>query len=207
MKQKMGILFILMGTLSGCVQFPVQKNSTVISSQSAGASSENVSIVEGDTALIIASRQGNLAQVKALLANGVDVNARNTQESTALMVASKAGHVAVIKELAKNPHLDIEATDWNFDTALMMAVQNQQLEAVKALLDIGADANFMKAGMSVLIAASYKGNAPIVQALLEAGANADWTDENGETALDVAVNNNHPAVVAVLYQHQAKKQK
>ena len=61
---------------------------------------------------------------------------------------------------------------------------------------------FMKAGMSVLIAASYKGNAPIVQALLEAGANAAWADENGETALDVALANNYPAVAAVLCQHQ-----
>ena len=109
--------------------------------------------------------------------------------------------------MGTNKKLDLEATDWNFDTALMLAVRSQQVAAVKTLLDMGANANFMKAGMSVLIAASYQGNAEIVQALLDAGANADWVDENNESALDVAINTNKPEVAAVLREYQNKNKK
>ncbi len=209
MKQFLLVINIL--ALAGCVTGIAQQSSrtsvaqvydTVNQAAKHVMADVNTIAAAGDTPLIVASRQGNRQTVQALLVSGVDVNAANAQGTTALMAASQAGQAEIIKLLGTNKKLDLEATDANFDTALMMAVQRQQLEAVKALLALGANANFMKAGMSVLIAASYKGNASIVQALLEAGANADWADENGETALDVAVANNYPAVAEVLRRHQ-----
>ena len=209
MKKRFMILCLLAVIETGCIGLPAKQNAAIPASQPAmrAASLEEHSTEPGDTPLIIASRQGNVAQVKALLASGADVNATNEQETTALMAASQAGHVEVIKELTAVQTLELDRMDLNSDTALMQAVQHNQLAAVQALLAAGADPESLKAGMSALIAASYQGNVEIVQALLDAGANAAWADENGETALDVAANNNHPAVVAVLYQHQAKKQK
>lgn len=209
MKQVLPVIGAL--ALIGCVTESTQQTARASAAQVYNTVSQaatrvmndvNTITVAGDTPLIVASRQGNRQQVQASLASGADVNAANAQGTTALMAASQAGQAEIIKLLGTNKKLDLEATDANFDTALMIAVQRQQLESVKALLALGANANFMKAGMSVLIAASYKGNAPIVQALLEAGANAAWADENGETALDVALANNYPAVAAVLRQHQ-----
>ena len=185
---------------------PIQYNTnTQFVQQVSAVSNTNVAAMEGDTPLILASRQGDLKTVKTLLTSGVDVNATNAKDFTALMVASQQGHVEIIKALATNKKLDLEAMNWNSDTALMIAVQNNRLEAVKALLDIGANPNSAKAGMTVLIAASYGGNAEIVRALLEAGADANMVDENNESALDVAINTNKPAVVAVLREYHKKK--
>ena len=198
----------------GCELIPTQESASVPAANTYTAVSQAVSrvmtdvnalAVEGDTPLIIASRQGNLKTVQTLLAAGADVNATNSKQTTALMAASEAGHADIIKALGTRKQLDLEAMDWNMDTALMLAVRHQQAAAVDALLALGANVNFMKAGMSVLIAASYQGNAAIVQALLDAGANADWADENGETALDVAVARNFTDVAAVLRKHQNNK--
>ena len=214
MKKSIVVIWSALGLVAGCELIPAQQSASVPATNTYATVSQTASrvmadvnalAVEGDTPLIIASRQGNLKAVETLLATGVDVNAANSKGTTALMAASKAGHVDVIKALATNKQLDLEAMDWNMDTALMMAVQNQQVETVKTLLSLGANANFMKAGMSVLIAASYRGNASIVQALLDAGANADWVDENNESALDVAVANNYTDVVTVLRRHQNSK--
>lgn len=213
MKKTLAAICAALGAV-GCELIPAQESpsvpvvntyTTVSQAASRVMADVNAMTVEGDTPLIVASRQGNLKAVQALLAAGADVNATNSKQTTALMAASEAGHVDIINALGGSKQLDLEAMDWNMDTALMLAVRNQQVDAVKALLALGANANFMKAGMSVLIAASYKGNAAMVQALLDNGANADWADENGETALDVAIAHNHADVAAVLRKHQNSK--
>ncbi len=209
-------LLVVISVGIGCTEAQMQQITSTFSTsqynaqtrsvqQTTSLSNTQATTVEGDTPLILASRQGDLKTVQALLASGADVNATNSQGTTALMAASEAGYADIIKALGTNKQLDLEATDRNFDTALMLAVRKQQEPAVKALLDLGANVNFMKAGMSVLIAASYQGNAEIVRDLLDAGANADWVDENNESALDVAVNTNKPAVAAVLREYQNKK--
>lgn len=209
-------MFIVILVSAGCTEAQKQQVTSIFSAntynnvnqtiqQAAAVSSAQVAAMEGDTPLILASRRGDLKAVQTLLAGGADVNAANEKGFTSLMAASQEGHVEVIKALSANKKLDLEAMNWNMDTALMLAVQNNQLEAVKALLAIGAQPNYAKAGMTVLIAASYKGNPDIVRALLEAGADASVVDENNESALDVALNTNKPAVAAVLREYQNKK--
>ena len=211
MKKFMIGLFAL--ATMGCMLSPTQESLSVSAQNtyttdkqpsSRIAVGENAMAVEGDTPLIVASRQGNLQAVQTLLATGADVNAANTKGTTPLMAAGEAGHADVIKVLGGNKQLDLETMDWNMDTALMLAVRNQQADAVKALIDLGANVNFMKAGMSVLIAASYQGNVEIVKALLDGGADTAWADENGDTALDVALATNHPQIAALLQQYSRR---
>jgi ankyrin repeat protein len=52
-----------------------------------------------EVSLFHASEVGDLAQTKALLATGSDVNARTTSGATALMVASQNGHIEVVQAL------------------------------------------------------------------------------------------------------------
>lgn len=199
---------VVLGLLSvifigiGCSESQKQQSPVIPTTSSL---STNVLVMEGDTPLISASRRGDVKAAKALLASGADVNATNAKGFTPLMVASQEGNVDVINVLATDKKIDLEAMNWNADTALLIAVQNNRLEAVKTLLNIGAQPNYAKAGMTVLIAASYKGNPDIVRALLEAGADPNMVDENNESALDVAINTNKPAVVAVLREYQSKK--
>ncbi|MGH8067083.1 MAG: ankyrin repeat domain-containing protein [Candidatus Entotheonellia bacterium] len=54
-----------------------------------------------DTALIQASGNGNLEEVRALLAKGADVNARNKWGDTALKWASAKGNLGIVRLLKK----------------------------------------------------------------------------------------------------------
>ena len=66
----------------------------------------------GITALYMASQNGHVEVVKALLQDGrVDVNHRRTTDgATALFAASAMGHVEVVKALLKNEKVDFNLT-------------------------------------------------------------------------------------------------
>lgn len=72
-------------------------------------------------------------------------------------------------------------------------------DAVKALLDNGADANQVNHnGVTALHCASWHGHTSIVQLLCEAGANIHLTEPNGSTALQIAQLKHHDEIVALL---------
>src|SRR5436853_78069 len=55
----------------------------------------------GETPLLTAARTGRLGPVKALLARGADLNAREAKGQTALMWAAAEGHVEIVDALLK----------------------------------------------------------------------------------------------------------
>tara|TARA_B110000503_G_scaffold128849_1_gene200446 strand:- start:1443 stop:1817 length:375 start_codon:yes stop_codon:yes gene_type:complete len=73
-------------------------------------------------------------------------------------------------------------------TPLMRAAFFGHYEAVKLLLDRGADINkaHRRSGHTPLIVAAGGGEAKVVKLLLERGADKSLTDIRGETALDKA---------------------
>ena len=67
---------------------------------------------------------GDLATVRALLANPVDVNNRNDDNGwTVLMVADGGDHVDVVAELVAHPEIDVNARGENDRTALHLAAE------------------------------------------------------------------------------------
>lgn len=75
-------------------------------------------------------------------------------------------------------------------TPLHLAVRQGQAETVKALLDAGADVNFVSAGdqTSPLLMATINGQFDLALYLLERGADPRLASENGVTPLYAAVN-------------------
>lgn len=101
----------------------------------------NTASPEGETALMIAARTGVPAAVKLLLDRGADVNARESWRSqTPLMWAAAEGHAAVVKLLVERG-ADIRARSNAGWSALLFAVREAKLDAVRMLLDLGADVN------------------------------------------------------------------
>jgi ankyrin repeat protein len=77
--------------------------------------------------------EGDLTEVKAMLAAGVNVNAkRDDANVTALILASQNGHLEVVQFLLDaGADVNVETNDGA--TALMVAAHNCHLEVVQAL--------------------------------------------------------------------------
>jgi len=103
--------------------------------------------------LVWAARRGDIAAIRALAASGVDLN------------ASSATGLRFIFP-------DFDHVRW---TAIKHAVQKQQVEAVRVLLEWGAEPDATDPGntaTALFIAASYN-NRTMVKLLLDAGADVN----------------------------------
>ncbi len=88
--------------------------------------------------LIKAAASGNYSEVKRLIEEGADVNARDRVGETALMGASWNGHTEVVKLLIE-AEADINAQDNWGHTALKLASKEGHTEIVKLLREASAE--------------------------------------------------------------------
>jgi outer membrane protein assembly factor BamB len=112
--------------------------------------------------LLAAARKGDADRVKALLAQGADVNAKNVYGATALNYAADGGHLAVVKLLLAHK-ADVNAKDTFYKAApLTWAVMRGHADIVGALVEAGA------AGADdALQSAAVAGRTAVVQAILD----------------------------------------
>mmetsp|Transcript_19113 Transcript_19113/g.30907 ORF Transcript_19113/g.30907 Transcript_19113/m.30907 type:complete len:257 (-) Transcript_19113:445-1215(-) len=123
------------------------------------------------TPLHHAAEEGDDLAITALISMGADVNEADSEGQTPLMTAASWGHAASCRLLAKVSGTDIDRKDDGGDTALHEAARADELEALVALLDLGADVDPRnKLGATPLIVASHAGHKAICKALIHAGA-------------------------------------
>jgi ankyrin repeat protein len=165
----------------------------------------NASLPGGETALMTVARAGDVGAVKVLLARGADVNAREaTRGQTALMWAAAVGNTAAIQALLTSG-ADVRARGFrpsgdfvgagspeerrakattlvtgrpnNTFTPLLFAVLEGHIDAVRALLDGGADANDRtEEGVTALALAIINTHFELAAYLLERGADPNASD-------------------------------
>src|SRR4026209_1433920 len=83
-------------------------------------------------------KQGDMEKVKADLAAGIDVNAKNKYGATALLFTSDKGNVEMLKLLLEHG-ADVNAKDTFYGgTPVTFAAFNGHVDAVKLLLQKGA---------------------------------------------------------------------
>lgn len=120
---------------------------------------------------------------RALVA-GVDPNVRDGDGQAALYVALRNESWKAVQALLDHPGLQVDATNANGETPLMMAALRGQVSWMQRLVERGAAVN--KAGWGPL---HYAASGPAVQAvewLLGRGAAVDARSPNGTTALMMA---------------------
>lgn len=145
--------------------------------------------------LLHAVREGDPEAVKALLAEGADVNAKDGDGWTALMLAIVKGHLDAARALLCEG-ADVHSKNNRGWTALRFAVSMDDSEAVRLLLEMGADVNDKDdEGNTALMQAAGEKSVESLILLLVNGADTDIKNHAGETALTIAARHGYPEIV------------
>jgi ankyrin repeat protein len=160
------------------------------------------SAVQSQDRLYSAIRDNDLRQIKALLDEGVNVNAEGPDGITPLMAAAETGSVEAMKMLVDR-RADVNAKDAFGSTALMLSVPDAK--KVRLLLDHDADVNVAaRSGRTALIIAAFANpSAEVVRMLLAKGANVAVMDQRKVTPLNAATFGNDTATVRLLLDASA----
>lgn len=174
--------------------------------------SANIQSILRNADLLVACESGNAAEVRKLLAAGVDPNARRNSGATALSYAVAGRHADVVRALL-DAKADPNRTSFGL-APLFLAAENSDVEIIKLLLKAGANVNEplqavdedmkVRNGDTALIASASPGvSAAATQALLAAGANVNARADNGKTAVMQAIASENLAVLKVLLDARA----
>lgn len=154
----------------------------------------NASYDQGQTPLHLAIKRGLLERdshaqylLKTLLELGAAVDLPDGSGNTPLHLAAEPGRLAFLQGLLpKVTPAQLNQPNLHGHSPLHAAILNNNLEAVQALIDEGADMRLTDFhGKNALHLAAARGYAHIVQALLAAGADKTSKTSDGKTALEL----------------------
>ena len=135
----------------------------------------------------------SLEFIKDLIAKGADVNAHEGGGRTILMdaITEKASNAIINFLISKGANVN-ERTDAGM-TALHFACFDNNKEAVKILIESGADVNAISDDTitPLIIASGVSKDSDIINYLLEAGVDVKFVDKHGNTARDYAKENTY----------------
>ena len=117
-----------------------------------------------------AAQSGDLAQVRAVLATGVDVDSLTSYGETALHYAACQGHTACLKALLA-AGASVHLVGKHGSTPLSLASMNRDAACVRAVIAAGADVNYVdRYGDAAFTLALRRGHRRVLKILLRAGA-------------------------------------
>jgi ankyrin repeat protein len=152
-----------------------------------------------DLRLVVAAQEGDVRQVRALIAARVDVNTPRPDGTTPLMWAAHRDDLEMTTLLLE-AGATVDATDEQGVSPLALAAENGSVTLVNRLLSAGAAARRAQVnGVTPLMIAARVGSVPVVSALLAAGADPSTAiPSTGQTALMWATAERHHEVVRAL---------
>lgn len=134
-----------------------------------------------DTQLLTAAKKGDASAVKAALAEGADVNAKDGQDETALILAAKNGDLPLVKILTE-AKADLNAAGKSTLTALHVASQRGDFEMAKYLIAQGANINARSSlGWTPLSLAMLNNHTELAVLLRHGGGKATESIEKDDT--------------------------
>ena len=138
--------------------------------QYAPADVRSPSEIADECPLCIAAKQGNIAEMKRILASGEHPDTTTDNGTTPLSYASKYGGYEAAKVML-DAGANVNASNKKGGTALMGAADAGRIEVVRMLLDAGANLNAKtSAGWTALGMAKYKEQAEVIRFLEAMGA-------------------------------------
>jgi len=153
---------------------------------------------DGDHLLMYAALYSSVACMELLVEKGCNVNAKNSLDETALMWAV---HDLEKMKLLLQHGADVNARAKTGNTPLLIAsIGHGKYDAVKLLLDKGADASTLNNKKeNALIRAALFGDTATVSLLLSKGIDVDAMAADSTTALfNATLNANRPVIFQLL---------
>ena len=148
---------------------------------------------KGETALLIATHQNNLAIAKMLIDAGADINKQDAIQDSAYLYAGAQGKTEILAYMLRHQDPDPNVVNRYGGNALIPAAEKGHLDNVKLLLEDGrTDINHQNDfGYTALIEVvaltdGSKVYQDIAKELLKHDADTKLRDNNGKTALDYA---------------------
>lgn len=161
------------------------------------------------TPLEHACLQGNVEIAKILVEHGAKVDGLEVKGKP-LYNAAKSGNTDVVEYLIKKGasvnSIPKYSDGSGGESALMAASYNGQFEAVKLLIENGADVNYSDENVdkdTAIIWDAGQGSRHIVEYLVQKGAKIDYQNEKGQTALMRAASQGQLDNVKVLIKYNA----
>ena len=151
--------------------------------------------------LIEAIKASDAEALRDLLAQAVDIDAREADGTTALHWAAHKGDAEAVRLLLA-AGADVDAANRYAVTPLLLACARGSAPVVEALLAAGADPNTtLPEGETALMTAARTGSVRVIRMLLAGGAHLGAREHwRGQTALMWAAAENHPAAVHALIE-------
>lgn len=161
----------------------------------------NTTDPQGNTLLMIATREKNLELVRFLLDNRANAQKHNRYGDTALMIAALQGTEEIVKLLLERK-TEPSQPGWN---ALHYAAFENHAKIGALLLAAGADVNALAPnGSTALMLAAKRGHLEMVRLLVGAKAELNQIDSVEGTALDMAIQAKHTDVADFLRRAGAR---
>ncbi|MHC4463040.1 MAG: ankyrin repeat domain-containing protein [Planctomycetota bacterium] len=153
---------------------------------------------ESDEPLHRAIQHGDVNNVRNLIEEGADVNAKDGSGRIPLGYAAEKGNMEIV-ELLFAAGADVNGKGHDGQLPFVWASEMGHLDIAKLLILEGTDVTDMdNGGSTCLIWAAWKGRTELAEMLIDRGADVNSKDHNGGTALHDAVRGGHKEMVELL---------
>ena len=151
-----------------------------------------------------AAMRGDMAAVRKLITEKVDVNAPQPDGATALQWAVYRGDRPML-EVLLGAGANVKAANREGSTPMWLAAVRGDADILSTLIAAGADANEpMPLGRTPLMVAARTGNVEAIKVLIDHGANVNAKETaRGTTPLMWAADEGHSAAMKFLIDHGA----
>lgn len=157
----------------------------------------------GETALLIAVREGRTEAARAMIAAGADINAQAKNQDTPWLLAGALGRAEILRAMIPAGP-DFAIRNRYGGNALIPACERAHVEAIKVLLGTRIDVNHVNnLGWTCLLEVAILGDGgprhqEAARLVLAAGADPNLADGNGATALAHARAAGHGALAEII---------
>lgn len=158
------------------------------------------------TALMNAVQKNDLAAVKKLIAQGVDVSEADAGGDSPLIMAAYKGYTEIVRALLE-AGADVGALDPGMKaTALHAAAYAGRTDAARLLIEhnIDIDRQGPYNGYTALHDAVWQNNVGVAEVLINAGANLHIQSNSGETPLEFARSKGHTKIAQMIERKLAE---